>query len=160
MARPTKLTTKLAEDICVRIRAGCFPYIAAESVGVGRSTFYRWLQSGRGSRAKKEFRDFRDKVLRAGAEARVLAECKLYKTDPFAWLRSGPGREDWGDKATGPMFAINNVNAQYDAPSAAPEPVGNFGQALAAMEAAGMIRITDAGKAAFSSAEMQEQPEI
>ena len=33
------------------------------------------------------------------AAARVVAENKVFSQAPHTWLRSGPGREDWGDKS-------------------------------------------------------------
>jgi hypothetical protein len=55
------------------------------------------MQRGSQSRAARRFREFREKVLRAGAEARAVAEAEVYKTDKVAWLRLGPGRERPGE---------------------------------------------------------------
>ena len=45
--RPSKLTPELADEIARRIQAGCFPSVAAGSVGIAARTFYRWLAEGR-----------------------------------------------------------------------------------------------------------------
>lgn len=155
MARPTKLTAELAEKICLRIRRGCFPAIAAESCGLGQTTFYRWMQEGRGSKARKRFREFRKQVLRAGAEARVAVECRIFRDDPFTWLRSGPGRKDWGNKADLSLEVSNAPDSTAPAASG-PGAVKDFSRILTLLERYGMLQPPDAGKAAFASTELME----
>jgi len=46
-----------------------------------------------GERETKRFREFREDVERAAAEARQAAEWEVRKTNPLAWLRYGPGRD-------------------------------------------------------------------
>lgn len=84
---PAGVIDQLIESIC----AGSFPYIAAQACGIPKSTWYRWMNSG--SKGRKPYRELWDKVQRAQAEARVIAEGKVFGGSPLAWLRYGPGRE-------------------------------------------------------------------
>ena len=90
MARKTRLTTEIIDAIAERIRQGTFPYIAAQSVGVARSTFYDWI--GRGESGRKPFSELLDKVREASAAARHDAESRVFQEKPLEWLRLGPGR--------------------------------------------------------------------
>lgn len=84
MARPTKLTKELSEQICRAIRAGNYPAVAASSCGVAESTFYRWMEEGRSSN-KVLYRDFYEEVKRAEAEAEVRAVAVIAKAMPLEW---------------------------------------------------------------------------
>ena len=68
MARPSKLTPELAEKLCGHIASGLTDETACDRVGIGTTTFYRWLAAAEKPRAKKEFREFRDTVKNARAE--------------------------------------------------------------------------------------------
>ena len=50
MARPTKLTAELQDAIVKRVEAGNYPEVAAASLGIHRSTYYRWMRKGRKQR--------------------------------------------------------------------------------------------------------------
>jgi hypothetical protein len=95
--RPTKLTAELGDQIAALVRAGIFPYVAAGACGVGRATFFAWMDPGSRKRRRRLFRDFRDKVHRAADEARAAAEAAVYAGDKLSWLRYGPGRERPGE---------------------------------------------------------------
>ncbi|MBA7635465.1 hypothetical protein ES703_43069 [subsurface metagenome] len=43
----TKLTKELIEEICKRLRASWYAKVAAESVGISESTYYRWIERGK-----------------------------------------------------------------------------------------------------------------
>lgn len=90
MARKTRLTPEIIDAIAERIRQGTFPYIAAQSVGVARSTFYDWM--GRGESGRTPFSELLDKVREASAAARHDAEARVFQEKPLEWLRLGPGR--------------------------------------------------------------------
>lgn len=98
MARVTylkDLPVEVIDRLVQYIRAGSFPYIAAQACGIPKSTWYRWMSSGR--KGYKPYRELWDKVQGAGAEARVVAENKVFSGTPLAWLRYGPGRERPGE---------------------------------------------------------------
>jgi transposase len=69
MARPTKLTPQKHERIVELIRAGNYAETAATIAGIGKQTYYTWMQKGEGPKARSPYREFRDAVLAAKAEA-------------------------------------------------------------------------------------------
>lgn len=85
-------TTKTAEQIVMYIRAGTYPWVAAEACGVPRAVFQRWL-SLPDSEGGVRFHAFRIEVMKAAAQARAKAEIDLREANPSYWLRYGPGRE-------------------------------------------------------------------
>lgn len=93
--RRTKLTPEVHTGIVAYIRGGAFDYIAAEAMGIGQRTFYRWMELGEGG--NRTYRQFWQDVRQARAQARVAAEVEVRKADPFKWLRYGPGREREGE---------------------------------------------------------------
>lgn len=126
MGRKSKLTPQLTDQLCRHLKNGAFDYAAARAVGIGKATFYRWLERGRQEEevfASREeigevetslFWDFWDKVEQATAIARIGAEKRVFLEDPFKWLRYGPGRErpgapGWTDEST--------VNLKGDQPT-------------------------------------------
>lgn len=74
MARPTKLTKEKADKIVELVRAGNYAETSATVAGVGISTFYTWMSKGEGEKARSPYKEFREAVLgaRAEAEARMV----------------------------------------------------------------------------------------
>ena len=68
MARPTKLTPELQEDILKIIRSGNYIETACAFVGINKSTFYDWLK--RGAREKDR--------LEKNPRARIRKSEKIY----------------------------------------------------------------------------------
>ena len=106
MGRPTKLDDVLLisdgkggqtprvrwELIVERVRAGAYPEVAAASVGVAAATFYRWktwgsdrVEDGKIRKARGGFREFREALDRAEAEAEMLAIAHVQKAMPDDW---------------------------------------------------------------------------
>ena len=79
------------ERIIEYIRVGAFDHQAAAALGVTPNTFASWLRQGERARSGIFYTFFMD-VMRARAEARVLAEAQVKRDNPLAWLRHGPGR--------------------------------------------------------------------
>ena len=84
MARPTKLTPETQERIVRAIRAGNYADAACRAAGVGQTTFYRWMQRGE-AEAEGPFREFRDAVRQAEAEAEVFAVATVRKAMTESW---------------------------------------------------------------------------
>ncbi len=82
-------------SICACIQAGVSPYRAATAYGIPERTFYRWLKQG--ERGEPPYDEFHRRVTEAGGKAVAAAEMLVFTKNPLAWLRLGPGREDWGD---------------------------------------------------------------
>ncbi len=47
MPRPTKLTEQLITNIALGVQRGARPEVVAQAYGVGRSTYYGWVDHGR-----------------------------------------------------------------------------------------------------------------
>ena len=94
--RKSKLTPEIHKRITAYIRAGAYDWVAAQACGVGKTTFYRWLEIAEQT-GRPPYREFRDDLLQARAEARVAAEVEVRKADPKFWLRCGPGKDRPGE---------------------------------------------------------------
>ena len=82
--RPSKLTPQVQEKILTVIRAGNYAYVAAAYAGIGRSTFYHWLELGEQEESGC-FRDFLDAVKAAETEAEIRAVATIQKHMAKNW---------------------------------------------------------------------------
>lgn len=146
MARTTRLTPEIIDAIVERIAVGVFPYVAAASIGIPKSTYYDWLARGR--KGHKPFSELSDKVRRAQAQARVVAELRVYRENPLAWLRLGPGREDWCERA---HVAIEGrvAHGKEGSLSDSPAPCKVRPNAFALFQEMGLIEPTERGRCLF-----------
>lgn len=71
MARPSKLTEERAEAILNALRLGVTQENAARYGGVHPATYHRWLEEGGKDDADEKYREFRQAVEKARAEAEV-----------------------------------------------------------------------------------------
>lgn len=78
--RPTKLTPHVQKRICDAISAGNYREAAAQYGGVDKATLMRWLASDR-----QPYRDFRDAVIAAEAEAEVRMVAQWQAQIPEDW---------------------------------------------------------------------------
>lgn len=69
MARPTKLTPELSDQIVDALKDGAYVETAAEAAGIDDSTLYRWLDWG--AEGKEPYAAFCEAVIRARAEAEL-----------------------------------------------------------------------------------------
>jgi len=90
--RRSKYDADVHRTIVKYITDGAFDWVASEAAGIGKSTFYRWLESGE-KYPKSRYREFWEDVCKARADARMSAEIKVKRDNPFNWLRYGPGRD-------------------------------------------------------------------
>ena len=93
--RKSKLTPDVEQQIVAYIRSGAFDWVAAQAAGIGRTTFYRWMQAG--ANGEGPYDSFYAAVREARAVARVAAEMEVRNNNPLAWLRYGPGRARPGE---------------------------------------------------------------
>lgn len=109
--RHPKLTEETQAAIVEALSRGAFDHVAASAAGIAERTFRYWMERG-AEAASGIYHDFYAAVSRARAEARLEAEARVYETDPYKWLRFGPGRDrpgapGWTDgEASGPMTEI------------------------------------------------------
>ncbi len=89
MARPTKLSPAVQERIVALLKSGNRRGVAARAAGVAEPTFFRWM-----SDTRPQFREFRESVERAEAEAEVAVVATLVSAMPRStaaaifWLRA------------------------------------------------------------------------
>lgn len=98
VSRSTRLTPELADRIANLISTGNYATVVCGLVGIGESTFYRWL--ARGEKAKSGlYREFWEKVKKAEA-AREAKWVKDIEGDPSwqskAWLLERRYPDRWG----------------------------------------------------------------
>jgi hypothetical protein len=90
MARPTKLTPEIVENICIAIRAGNYAKIAAGMAGISEATYYSWLEQARQPDAEPEFLEFLESVERAESVAEVDAVARIrIAADNGTWQAAG-----------------------------------------------------------------------
>ena len=150
MARKTRLTREVIDAIVHRIGNGSFPYVAAQSVGIPKSTFYAWMQKGENGRGV--YRELWDKVRTAAAEARTDAEARVFEDNPFAWLRYGPGRErpDEPGWTESPKTVQVESNVQVTGPMYAEVDEKTMADAMVEMEKLGFLQLTEQGRSVFN----------
>ncbi len=83
--RPDALTKEAGDAIVGAIRAGAAIKEAAEHAGIGSTTVYRWLERAEEKKAPPKFREFRDALTRARADAKVSAIAAIRRAMPEDW---------------------------------------------------------------------------
>jgi hypothetical protein len=91
-----RLTPEIQEKMVAFLRAGGFPDVAAQAAGVPPDVFADWIRRGLRHKAKPRYRAFVRAIYQAIAQARLGAEVAIRGEKPLEWLKSGPGRSDWG----------------------------------------------------------------
>ena len=121
MARPTKLTPEVQEQITRLIRVGNTVEVSAEAAGIARNTFNHWMQRGTEEGVKnKPHRDFREAVERARAEAEANLVARIAKAaqngswSAAGWLLERRAPERWG-KASDRISHEKEKDAQGNA---------------------------------------------
>jgi transposase len=83
--RLPKLDARVEKEIVDAVRAGAFLHEAAAAAGISRSTLHRWIQRGEDPNGEPLYRDFRDAVTRARAQAHVAAVAVIRRAMPDDW---------------------------------------------------------------------------
>jgi len=124
MGRPTKLTKEVTNRICLAIRAGNYAKVAAAMAGVSETTYYKWLDLSDKPNAKKEYKEFRESIEQAEAEAEVAAIARIRQAaDNGDWKAAGwylerKHGERWGrndkirQEITG--FVTQSIDVTFD----------------------------------------------
>jgi transposase len=84
VGRPTKLTPQVQERIVGLIAAGSYAEPAARAAGISASTFYSWMERGQ-LEEDGIFREFREAIKRAEAEAEISAVKVVTSAMPRSW---------------------------------------------------------------------------
>jgi hypothetical protein len=102
MARPSKLTDKVCDDIVTHIKAGNYPATAAGMAGIGESTFYQWKKWGR-ERKSGKFVEFLEKIKKAenfgeALRVKIILESAIDKGNwqAAAWYLERRYPDRWG----------------------------------------------------------------
>lgn len=84
MARPTLLTSAVAERMVQRVRQGAYPEVAAQAAGVTLKTYRRWIERGRIA-TRGKYRDLYEAIYRAESASLVAAIAELRKHGKTEW---------------------------------------------------------------------------
>ncbi len=103
--RRCKLTPELQDRIVELIRAGNYIETVCQAVGIGKTTFYRWLERGRNSKTKKgKFWEFWNAIKKAESEAEAFYLDQIRKAavegrwQAAAWYLERKYPDRWGRK--------------------------------------------------------------
>ena len=104
MARPTKLTLKLTEEITAYIHKGNSPTVSATLVGISPSTYFNWMSKG----ASKEpgFMEFLEAIERAKAQSIINQVAHISRVADSgnwraaAWLLERIAPDSFGKNST------------------------------------------------------------
>ena len=109
-----RLTADLVGTIAAYVRAGAYPWVAAEAAGVPSALFDAWLVKGqRRCGSGRLYRQLWAAVRTAAAEARIAAEVAMHRDRPDLWLTRGPGKEGQGRPGwSGVVKPLIQVNEQ------------------------------------------------
>jgi hypothetical protein len=99
--RKPKLTPELQQKLVSAIAAGNYIETACALVGIGTTTFYRWLELGSGPNARSPYREFREAVKKAEAAAeakriQIITEAAKEDWKAAAWYLERRYPERWG----------------------------------------------------------------
>lgn len=81
--RQTKLTPEVQKRICDAISAGNYFEAAASYGGIDHATFFRWMEKG--EQGRLPYREFREAVLKAQADAEVSVVAQWKAQIPESW---------------------------------------------------------------------------
>jgi hypothetical protein len=100
MGRPTKLTKELQVKIVEAIEAGNYQEVAAQSVGICRTTYFDWMKKGKEQKTGI-YVDFSDAIQKARASAEMSCVSIIQAASHDSWQaaawwleRTSPDR--WG----------------------------------------------------------------
>ena len=102
IGRPSKLEDSRVEELVKWLKLGYYIEDACTLAGIGKTTYYRWLEKA--EEGLEEYRDFRDSVQKARAEAegahimniRKAADNGVWQASAWYLERSHPSK--WGKK--------------------------------------------------------------
>ena len=88
MAKPTKITKQLIDDIAGHISQGVTPEVASQIEGISPRTYYNWMEKGR--EGIEPYVQFLQSTLRARTLLRAKIEFTLAETDPRFFATRSP----------------------------------------------------------------------
>jgi hypothetical protein len=113
MGRKSKLTPETTRLFVQSIKAGNDKKVAADVAGIGETTLYRWLEIADQPDAPEEYREFRESLTQAEAEAEVRAVALIRqaaeegKWQAASWWLERKHNERWGNKIKQEISGVN-----------------------------------------------------
>jgi len=95
--RKTKLNAELEKELVELISEAIPIETACRRAGIDKTTFYKWLKWG--EEGKKRYKEFKEKIQRAEAEAETKLIMEISKEQSWkakAWLLERRFKERWG----------------------------------------------------------------
>lgn len=116
--RPSKLTPEVKKRLLDAIRAGNYYEAACQYAGISYATFWRWMQQGENAKSG-QYRDFREAIIAAEAEAEVRMVAQWQAQIPDDWraardflARRFPQR--WAQQQTIDLQHAGEVTTRYE----------------------------------------------
>ena len=118
MARPSKLTPELQDNICKLIEEGNYPAQAAELEGIAESTFYSWMKKGREAKYKSKFMEFVEAIKKAESKAEqfhinVIKNAASKNWTASAWYLERKHPDRWGKQTKMEMEHSGEVKQEH-----------------------------------------------
>jgi hypothetical protein len=111
-------TDEIIDRVCAAIRMGNYMDIAAKFAGLGKTTLYKWLVSGRRPSGAPQYKKFVEKLEQAMAEWEVRAVTNIAQSTEWtanAWRLERRFPERWG--------RVDRMKAELTGKDGAPLPV-------------------------------------
>lgn len=154
--RKPLLTTERAEQLAKEIRAGIPTKTAAVRAGIAESTFYLWLDKGRGQK-KGKFSEFLGLIHRAEADRRATHALELVKAArgtekkpgdwrARAWVAERVDSEEFGLRVNVQVTEVLTLGAERLAREFAHEPE-IFERAIRSLTGRGVFSVPGAARA-------------
>jgi transposase-like protein len=102
MGRASKLTPETQDRIIQAVRTGNYLEVAAQYAGVHKGTLYRWLEQAEDPEADEMYRNFRDALESARAQAEVRNVALIQRAadegtwQASAWFLERTAWQRWG----------------------------------------------------------------
>lgn len=113
--RKLKLTPELIANVERIIRSGNYAQTACQLVGIGTTTYYRWLEMAEEEGTPAIYREFRDTIKRAEAEGEIRNVARIVQAadngtwQASAWYLERKHPDRWGrnDKIRQEVAGVN-----------------------------------------------------
>ena len=115
--RKTKLSPDLQKRLLAAIAAGNYIHTACAAVGIGESTYFKWLERGRAG--ESPYREFMEALTRAEQEA-VVSLVDLVRSHAVgdwraaAFLLERRHKKDWGRHETIDATVTSQLDAELE----------------------------------------------
>lgn len=136
VGRPLKINRDRTRKMSQSIKQGAYPEVAAESVGISTTTYYRWMEKGKSAKSG-EYKEFWETIKKARAEFEVSHVDNIHRAavsgpvswQASAWLLERTNPERWGRREHIKQEVTNTDNTPTQINIVfAPRPQNNMGR--------------------------------